>query len=82
MFQQVLHFEAIFPLNLDGLRWSSGRTSRDVLLQLGHMEEIVDQLEPTLEVKSICYPSYMFHYPEWSHIPRSKLLGTCKVESL
>ena len=25
---------------------------------------------------------YAFHYPEWSHISRSKLLGTCKMEGL
>ena len=54
MFQQGLHFEVILPFNLDGLRWHSGRASRDVLLQLGHMEDVVDLLEPTLEVKSIC----------------------------
>ena len=72
----------ILPFNLDGLRWCSGGASRDVLLQLGHMEDVVNLLEPTLEVKSICRSSYEFCYPEWSHVPRSKLLSTCKVESL
>ena len=72
----------ILPFNLDGLQWHSQRASRDVLLQLGYMEDIVDLLEPTLEVNSICYPFYAFHYPEWSHIPRSKLLSTCKMEGL
>ena len=76
MFKQGLHFEVILSFNLDGLRWSSERASRDVLLQLGHMEDIVDLFEPTLEVKSICSPSYAFCYPKYSHIPRSKLLGT------
>ena len=48
----------------------------------GHMEDILDLFKPTLEVKSICYPSYEFHYPEWSYIPCSKFPGTCKVEGL
>ena len=65
----------ILPFNLDGLRWYSGRASRDVLLQLGYIEGIIDLLEPTLEVKSIYRPSYAFYYPKWSHIPRSKLFG-------
>ena len=46
------------------------------------MEDVVDLLEPTIEVKSIGHPSYAFHYPEWSYIPHSKLPGTCKVEGL
>ena len=80
MSQQGLHFEVILSFNLDRLRWSSRRASRDVLLQMGHMEDIVDLLEPTLEVKLICHSSYALHYPEWSHITRSKLLTTCKME--
>ena len=50
--------EVILSFNLDGLRWSSGRASRDVLLQLGHIEDIVDLLEPALEVKS-SMPSFL-----------------------
>ena len=80
MSQQGFHFEVILSFNLDGLRWSSRRASRDLLLQLGHIEDIVDLLEPTLEVKLICHSSYVLYYPEWSHIPRSKLPSTCKVE--
>ena len=71
VFQQGLHFEVILSYNYDRLRWSSGRASRYVFLQLGYMEDIVDLLEPTLEVKSIYHPSYTLHYPEWSHIPHS-----------
>ena len=82
VFQQGLHFEVILTFHLDGFRWSSGRASRDVLLQLGHTENIVDLLETTLEVKPICHPSYAFHYPEWSHILRLKLPSTCKIEGL
>ena len=80
MFWQGLHFEVILTSHLYGLRWSSGRASRDMLLQLGHMEDIVDLLEPTL--KSMYHPSYAFHYPERFHIPRSKLPSTCRMESL
>ena len=82
MFQQGLHFEVILPFNLDGIRWRSGRPSRDLLLQLGYIEDAVDLLEPTLEIKSVCHPSYAFHYPDWSHIYLSKLFGTCKVDGL
>ena len=82
MFQQGLHFEVILSFNLDGLKWISGRASRDVILQLVYMEDIVDLLEPALEVKLICRSSYALLYPEWSHIPRSKLPSTYEVEGL
>ena len=82
MLQQGLHFEVILSFNLDRLRWSSKKASRDVLLQLGHMEDIIDLLEPALEVKPICCSSYALYYPEWSHIPRPKLPRTCKMEGL
>ena len=82
MLQQGLHFEVILTFHEDWLRWSSGRASRDVFLELGHMEDIVDLLEPALEVKSIGHLSYMLHYPEWSHKPNSELLSTCKMEGL
>ena len=62
--QQGLHFEVILTLHLDGLRWSSGRFSMDVLLELGHMEEVVDLLEPALEVKSIGRLFYALYHPE------------------
>ena len=55
------------------------RASRDMLLKLGYMEDIVDLLEPALEVKSIGSLSYALHYPEWSHKPSSELPSTCKV---
>ena len=82
MLQQSLHFEVILSFNLDGLRWSSRRASRDVLFKLGHMEDIVDLLEPAFVVKPICGSSYMLHYPEWSLKPHPKLPGTCKIEGL
>ena len=82
MLQQGFNFEVILSFNLDRLRWSRGRASRDVLLQLGHIEDIVDLLEPALEVKPICYSSYALYYPEQSHISRSKLPSTCKMEGL
>ena len=53
MLQQGLHFEVILTFHLDGLRWSSRRASRDVLLQLGHMEDIVDCLN--LPLRSSLY---------------------------
>ena len=40
------------------------------------MENILDLIEPDFEFKSVCYPSYTLHCPEWSHIPRPKLFGT------
>ena len=82
MLQQGLHLEVILNLHLDGLRLSSEGASRDVLLQLGHIEDIVDLLEPALEVKPICCSSYEFHYPEWSHISCPELPSTCKMEGL
>ena len=53
-----------------------------MLLQLGHIEDIVDLLEPALEVKSVCHLSYALHDPEWAHISPLKLLRTCKMEGL
>ena len=50
MLQQGLHFEVILTFHLDGLKESSVRASRDVFLELGHMEDIVNLLEPALEV--------------------------------
>ena len=82
MLQQGFYFEVILSLNLDGLRWSCGRASRDMLLQLGCMKNIVDLLEPAVGVKPICCSSYALHYPEWFHIPRPKLPSTCKMEGL
>ena len=82
MIQQDLHFEVILTFQLDGLRWSSGRASRDILLQLRHMEDIVDLLEPALEVKPVSSLSYALHYFEGSQKPSSKLPSTCKMESL
>ena len=82
MLQQGLNFEVILSFNLDGLRYSSGKASRDVLLQLRHIEDIMDLLEPALEVKPICCSFYALHYPEWSHIPRPKLPSTFKMEDL
>ena len=82
MLLQGLYFKVILSFNLDGLRWSSGGVSRDLVLQLGHMEDIVDLLEPALQVKFVCRLSYVLYYLEWCYIPRPKLLGTCKMESL
>ena len=82
MLHQGLYFEVILTFNSNGLRWSSGRASRDVILQLGHIEDVVDLLKPTLKVKSICRPYYAFHYPKWAHKPRSKLCSACKIEGL
>ena len=53
-----------------------------MLLQLGHMEDIVNLLEPALEVKSIGHLFYVLHHPQWSHKPRSEFPSTCKVEVL
>ena len=53
-----------------------------MLLQLRHMEDIVDLLEPALEVKSGCSLSYTLHYPAGSHKPSSKLPSAYKMESL
>ena len=73
MLQQGLHFEGILTFQLNGLKWSDGRASRDMLLQLRHMEDIVDLLEPALEVKPVCSISYALHYPKRSHKPSSEL---------
>ena len=64
MLQQGLHFEVIIYFNLDGLRWSSGGAFRDALLQLRYMEDIVNLLEPELEVKSVCSLPCALYYPE------------------
>ena len=72
----------ILTFQLDGLRWSSGQASRDIFLQLRYMEDIVDLLEPALEVKSVCSLSYALYYPERSHKPSSKLSSARKMESL
>ena len=53
-----------------------------MLLQLGHMEDIMDLFEPALKVKSVCFLSYALYYPEWSYISRPKLPTTCKMEGL
>ena len=82
MLQQGLHFEVILTFQLDGLRWSSGRASRDMLLQLRYIDDIVDLLKLALEVKSVCSLSYALHYPERSHKPSFELPSTCKMESL
>ena len=42
------------------------------------MKDIVDLLEPALEVKSVSSLSYALHYPERSHKPSSELPSTCK----
>ena len=76
MLQQGLHFKVILSFKLDGLKWSNGETSRELLLQLGHMKDIVDLHKPALEVKSVCCLSYGLYYPEWSHVPRPKLPST------
>ena len=47
----------ILTFYLDRLRWGGGQASWDVLLQLRHVEDIVDLVEPASEVKSIgCLP--------------------------
>ena len=53
-----------------------------MLLQLGHMEDIVNLLEPASEVNPICYLPYALHHPERSHKSSSELPNTCKVEGL
>ena len=82
MLQQGLHFEVILTFKLDGLKWSSGQAFRDMLFQLRHMEDIMDLLEPTLEVKSVGSLAYVLHYPERSHKPSSELPSACKMEGL
>ena len=49
----------ILTFYLEGLSWIGRRASRDVLFQLGHMEDVVNLLEADLEVKSIGYISYV-----------------------
>ena len=53
-----------------------------MLLQLRHMEDIMDLLEPALEVKSIGRLPYALQHPEWSHKPNSELPSACKVKGL
>ena len=53
-----------------------------MFLKLGHMKDIVDLLEPVLEVKSVSSLSYTLYYPERSHKPSYELSSTCKMESL
>ena len=53
-----------------------------MLLQLRHVEDIVDRLEPTSEVQSVCSLPYVLHYPEWSQKPSFELPSTCKVKGL
>ena len=53
-----------------------------MFLQLRHMEDIVDLLEPALKVKSVgCLP-YALQYPEWSHKPSFELPSAYKVKDL
>ena len=65
---------------LDRLRWGSGQAFRDVFLQLRHVEDIVDLVEPAPEVKSIGYLPYELHYPERSHKPSSELPSICTMK--
>ena len=53
-----------------------------MVLQLGHIEDVVDLLEPALGVKSVCHLSYMLYDPEWAHTSRPKLPRTCIMEGL
>ena len=48
---------------------------------MGYIKDIVDLLEPDLEVKFVSSLSYMLHYPERSHKPSSELPSTCEIES-
>ena len=54
----------------------------DTFLQLRHVEDIVDLVEPASEVKSIgCLP-YALYYPEQSHKSSSELPSTCRMKGL
>ena len=53
-----------------------------MLLQLRHVEDIVDLLEPALDVKFVGCLSYALQHPEWSHEPSFELPSTCKVKGL
>ena len=53
-----------------------------MLLNLGHMEAIVNVLEPAPEVQSIVCLSYALQYPKGSHIPNSKLPSACQMKGL
>ena len=53
-----------------------------MLLQLRYVKDIVDLLEPTLEVKSVgCLP-YALQHLEWSYKPSSELPSAYKVKGL
>ena len=48
-----------------------------MILQLGHVEDIVDRLEPALEFQSVFSLPYAVHYPERCHKPSSELPSAC-----
>ena len=53
-----------------------------MLFKLGHVEDIVDILEPTPEVQSVgCLP-YALHHPERSYKPSSELPSACQIKGL
>ena len=53
-----------------------------MLFHLGYMEDIVNRVEPALEVQSVCSLPFVLHYPERSHKPSSELPSACYIESL
>ena len=53
-----------------------------MLIQLRHVEDIVDRLEPALEVKSVGYLPNVLQYPELSYKPSFEIPSACKVKGL
>ena len=45
----------------------------DVPLKLGHIEDIVNALESSLEIQSVDSLPYSLHHPERSYKPRTEL---------
>ena len=51
-------------------------------LKLGHMEDIVNALEPSPEVQSVGSLPYALHHPERSYKPSSELPSAIQMKSL
>ena len=53
-----------------------------MLSKLGHVEDIVDILESTLEIQTVGCLTYALHHPERSYKPSSELPGACQMKGL
>ena len=78
--QQGFNLELRFSFNLHWWWWFFRSSSRQVGLQLGDVEDIVNTCKASLQIKLVCSLAHALEDLEGAHKPSMKLTYSCQMQ--